>query len=375
MESKEERHMRFKLPVKTSYPPFLRKSAFLLSGMLLAILLMPAKASADPVMVQTGIISGYIWPLLLCATLFEAGIIFLFTRGNFLKLMGNVVIANAITGFIALVGIAVMKNLGTDIIPVGPLAISSFIFKAGIYLLSAYQVNFKKLLAAVAVSNITIATVAIIILSNAVIPSRSPDQSADMLMSQALIRIHHSLEQFRDGYGTYPASLTGGDSANDPLIQGRILDNYPDNPYHNLLVTKRFSPLYLATGYGPHYNISGNQGSDLVFEVRVSLRNKLGRQFGPGLASLRTLKSHEFTPGSFFYQSYDVNNDGIFDDYILGAIGWPESPGTYPVDILDAGTGTVHLVMDDYGEIYPGEPDGLPESTLGILIDGTDIRK
>jgi hypothetical protein len=80
----------------------------------------------------------------------------------------------------------------------------------------------------------------------------------------------------------------------------------------------------------------------------------------------------DIIPGCIFYKSYDFNRDGIPDDYILGAFGWPTGLTTIVVDIIDASTGDISLRLTRDGSIIPGFPDGIPEPLAMIYIAGAD---
>jgi hypothetical protein len=78
----------------------------------------------------------------------------------------------------------------------------------------------------------------------------------------------------------------------------------------------------------------------------------------------------DMVPGCIFYKSYDFNRDGLQDDYILGAFGWPTAVGTVVADIIDAATGEICLSLSSDGTITAGQPDGIPEPLASIYVAG-----
>ncbi|MCK4720927.1 hypothetical protein KAU08_09715, partial [bacterium] len=85
-------------------------------------LLLASPAYADPMLLQTGIMTGHIIPILLAGIALEALIISWFIRKPFPRVLITTFLVNCITGFVGFIAILLVQLKGGYVFPIGPAA-------------------------------------------------------------------------------------------------------------------------------------------------------------------------------------------------------------------------------------------------------------
>lgn len=360
-------------------------------------LLLASPAYADPMLLQTGIMTGHTIPILIAGIALEALIIAWFIRKPFPQILVTTFLVNCITGFVGFIAILLVQLKGGYVFPIGPAAFFAVLIEAPVIALLNYDVPVKRVFLGVTAANFMTAIFALAFISQVVLPAPDPSVADDLKLARSVAIVHNAIEEFHDIYNYYPPGLIGGSGSSsiaensDPLIASGILKSYPENPYSKSLRSLRLNPAYLILGLGdPASHVSLDSPTN-AWEVRWFPAMSNDPRFGGldhvllcanGLSDANyreTLKNTfynmngaDIIPGSIFYKSYDFSRDGIPDDYILGAFGWPTGAATIVVDIIDASTGDICLRLTQDGSIIPGFPDGIPEPLAMLYVAGTD---
>ncbi len=352
-------------------------------------------AQADPMLIETGLATGSFWFVLIAGLAVEALILALLIRRTYIESIVVCLLANAISGFIGFVILLFLRIKGIPIVPPGPLTALAILVEAPLVSLMLVRPPIKRIAAGVTTANLVSGALAIIVLGSITMPPPEPTVLEDNALARSISTVRRAIDTYHDEFGFYPAGLTGGRSdsldstcrADDPLIAAGILESYPPNPYAPYLRSRRFQPAFLFLGIGrPTRPVDLDDPSN-AWEARWFPAMKADSRFGDpdhlllcanGLSDPQVRDTLESTfyhmngadciPGCFFYRSYDFNRDGLPDDYILGAFGWPTGRATVAVDIIDAATGEIHLRLDSQGCVHAGEPDGMPEPVIALHI-------
>ncbi len=172
---------------------------------------------------------------------------------------------------------------------------------------------------------------------------------------QRVREIQQALESYKNAHGYYPAYIWGGDvlswgseGSPDPLLKEGYLPAYPVNPLN--LRRTFFEPRResgwkeLWFGYKSEQFLEiRNLWSQIVNnDPRFGYRGaKMGNILpDPRMPETKLPENVRFTrmdkwlPGGFFYRSYDLDENGYADAYILGVCGDESKQAT--MDIYDA---------------------------------------
>ncbi len=183
-------------------------------------------------------------------------------------------------------------------------------------------------------------------------------------------QIEAAVESYRVAHGYYPNYVWGGDLMSwgstrtpDPLLSEGYLQIYPVNPLNlrrSFFVPRRepgwrelwfgfksdeflkvrslWEPIVLAD---PRFGYRGAKMGNVLPDPRMP-ETKLPDD-------TRFTRGGEWLPGGFFYRSYDLDENGFADAYILGVCGDEASLAT--VDCYDAVNDTLTREID--GMIIP----------------------
>jgi len=390
----EEKNMRAGFSAYRGIDPHTLSRIFVIATA--GFLISSQPAHADPLLLETGLATGSIWPVLIAGLAIESLILSLIIKRPFSEVLTVCLLANAITGFTGFIVLLLLRLNDIPVIPLGPGMVAAWLIEAGAISLMLSKPPIKRIYIGSFAANAASAVIALFILGNLVIPSPDPEVSEDLELARNFNTVRKAIETYHDEKGYFPKALMGGirsldeTGSTDPLLESGILETYPANPYAPNLRSRRFNMVFLLSGLGtPTQQVSLDQPSN-EWEVRwfPILRND--PRFGNpdqallcanGLSdsTVRETLSPTFyhmngadcVPGCFFYKSYDFNLDGEADDYIFGAYGWPTAFGTVPFDIIDAATGEISLSLSSDGTISSGSPDGVPEPVMVLHVAGT----
>ncbi|MCX6646767.1 MAG: hypothetical protein NTY09_10485 [bacterium] len=379
----------------------LRLCNYFLRLLLLAsfIFFLPAsQARADPILLETGIITGHPLGILLAGIALEAVIIACALKLPFRKTLAVTISANMVSGFVGLISYLLVRINGDHAFPLGPAFIFSLLIEIPIIYTFSPHIPFPKILKAVTLANFTSLVIGMVLLTPIVLPARCPTSEEDMEFSRDVANIRFAVEKYYDKYDSFPITLIGGRKCGssgknpDPLLDSGILESYPDNPYADSLRSLRFNPVFMISGIGKPDLPVNFKSPTTAWEFRwFPALNSDPRFGGPensgnllcanGLSdsacretladTFYNMNGSDIVPGCIFYKSYDFNWDGLPDDYILGGFGWPDGIGTVVADIIDRRNGNISLSVCPDGSIIPGQPDGVPEPLAALYIAGS----
>jgi len=371
---------------------------YVLTGLLFLAgsLLIATPLRADPILLETGAATGFVWPFLLGGLAIETLILALIIRRPLFETVAVCLLANTITGFIGFVALLLLRIKGIPIFPIGPAFVAATLLEAPMIALMLVRPPIKRIIIGVTAANFATAAISALVLASLTIPAPSPTQLEDLALAQSVAKVRRAIDEYRTRYGSYPPGLTGGyrtidgtRPSSDPLVASGILQSYPLNPYAPFLRSRRLNTPFLLLGIGsPTRQVELSRPSN-DWEERWFQAMESDTRFGDpdhlllcanGLSDPHVIETLESTfyrmngadciPGCFFYRSYDFNSDGLADDYILGAYGWPDGMATVAVDIIDGATGEICLSIDSNGFVRAGEPDGTPEPVLLLHVAG-----
>jgi hypothetical protein len=375
-------------------PTFIRITLIILAGLSIT-----TPAHADPLLIETGMSAGSLWPILFAGLAVESLILWLIIRRTFGEIVTVCILANTVTGFIGFVALLFFRLKGLPVVPVVPLSIMAITLEAAMISLMLAKPPVWRILSGVTLSNTASALIAVGILLPMNIAPPEPGPDADLRLTSAISTVRQAIDEYYNRYGYYPDALTGGccnhpEGCSDPLIMSGILQSYPENPYARNLRSREFNAMYLLYGIGKPTSEVGLDDPTNAWEAKWFPAMRDDARFGGpdhillsanGLSDPRVrntlgstiynMNGADCIPGCFFYRSYDFDGDSHADDYILGAYGWPTGRATVAIDIIDAATGEICLRLDSMGQIHAGEPDGLPEPVLVIHVAGADTEQ
>lgn len=362
----------------------------------LILFFLPAsQAKADPILVETGAITGHSCEILIAGLALEAVILAWFIKKPFFKALHITILANLITGFVGLVAWLLVQINGDTAFALGPAFLFAILIEAPIISVMVIDVPCLKVIKGVTFANLASLILGLLFLLPVVLPAPQPAPEDDLELSRGVAEIRVAVDEYYDMCKAYPSSLTGGrkdinpNKNTDPLIASGILESYPENPYADSLRSLRFNPVYMIFGIGdpviPVKYSSPSNAWEFRWFPAISNDSRFGDPDGSilcanGLSDRNFIETQNWTfyhmngadiiPGCIFYKSYDFDCDGKPDDYILGAYGWPTGIGTTVADIIDGSTGEICLCLQQDGIIKPGQPDGIPEPIAALYIAG-----
>ena len=312
-----------------------------------------------------------------------------------LRLLGRVVVINALAGAIVLLA-ALTQYLYGD----WPFLHSwgtrdIFLFSTAIELPFAWvtlpKLPFPKFFSLVVIANFLATMVGTAILTW--IPEAigmRPYTTAE-LQQEAIdngAQIHDAIEKFRTNHGgEVPIYIYGGDEGSwsgtgrtDRLLQEGLLEVYPKNPFHlgrGYLPTRQkwtFLGLFFGTklpeyrllrdawmtlldsGREPRFGIKGIRMGNLLSDPLVPMSSQPDRY---------TLAFNgQPMPGAFFYRAYDIDGDGRKESYLFGVLGPEGQPG---IDCYDLKRDA--LLESRAGHLAPAS-DGQPDDVCWIVGGG-----
>jgi len=357
-----------------------------------AFLIAAVPTHADPLLLETGLYTGSVFLLLVVGLGIEILILKLFVKRPIVEIGAAVLLANAATGFIGFVGLLLVNLKGIPVLPPGPLALASAAVEIPLIIWILNRAPVRKIIPGVLVANAVTLIFSLIMLAPVSISPGEPDSSLDLEVTRGLVEVRNAIVEYYEINGHYPEGLIGGSgslSSADPLIASGIINSYPANPYAPYLRSHKFNLKFLLSGLGAPTEQVGLDEPVTEWEVRWFRSLRADPRFGDpdgemlcanGLSDTGAtmtlaptfyhMNGTDFIPGCFFYRSYDFDLDGLADDYILGAYGWPTGMGTVPFDIIDGSNGEISLCLDSHGQILAGVPDGNPEAVLALHIGG-----
>jgi len=355
-------------------------------------LLTAVPAHADPLLLETGMLTRSTGLVIIAGLSIEILILRLFIKRPIIEIVAACLLANAVSGFLGFVGLLLIRLNNIPILPPGPLALAAALVEIPIILWILARVPIKRVIPGVLAANAVTLIFALTLLIPSAIDGPEPGARQDLELNRGLASIKEAVLKYNDLNGFYPDSLIGGSSesvgSQDPLILSGLISSYPANPYAPFLRSRHFNLKFLLSGLGsPTHEVEFDQpNSDweaqwfhtVKADPRFSDRqgtllcaNGLSDSAVPSTLTptFYHMNGTDFIPGCFFYKSYDFDLNGYADDFILGAYGWPTSPGTVPFDIIDGANGEVSLCIDS-GLCIAGVPDGNPESLIGLYVRG-----
>lgn len=202
-----------------------------------------------------------------------------------------------------------------------------------------------------------------------------------------LLEIRDAVEQFNLSHGFYPAYIWGGDPVSwgtsepvDPLLKEGYLAVYPVNPLN--LRRTFFEPRRV---HGLKELWFGHKSVDFLHtrnlwqpildvEPRFGFRGtKMGNVLpDPRIPATRLHNDVRFAinqrwlPGGFFYRSYDLDNNGYADAYIMGVCGDERAEAT--VDCYDARLDALTRIVD--GRLVPSAHDRIRDGVFYLIRQG-----
>jgi hypothetical protein len=205
--------------------------------------------------------------------------------------------------------------------------------------------------------------------------------------------IKEALEEFKLTHGYYPRYIWGGDLKSwgtgpppDPLLNEGYLDAYPVNPL-NLRKTY-FEPrrvpglMELWFGYksidflhvrnlwlpivesDPRFGYRGTKMGNVLPDPRYPETRLMTGD--PRYSETREPSDYRFSvqgrwlPGGFFYRSFDLDNNGAADAYILGVCGDENFQAS--IDCYDARVDRLTTIIGGY--VYPEAHDGKRDGVI-----------
>jgi hypothetical protein len=214
--------------------------------------------------------------------------------------------------------------------------------------------------------------------------------TADDLKAQArsrILEIRDAVEDFKFVHNYYPDYLWGGDMVSwgpgvppDPLLKEGYLAAYPVNPL-NLRKTY-FEPRREAglkelwfgyksddflhtrdlwqpvTDREPRFGFRGTKMGNVLPDPR----NPATKLTGDVRFSINAI----WLPGGFFYRSFDLDNNGYADAYIMGVCGDERAQAT--VDCYDARVDALTRIVD--GRLVPSAHDHIRDGVFYIIRQG-----
>ncbi len=219
--------------------------------------------------------------------------------------------------------------------------------------------------------------------------------------------IKSAIEEYYTTHGYYPRYIWGGDikgwdtgPSPDPLLNEGYLTAYPVNPLHlrkTYFVPRRTAGLK-ALWFGfkssdflhvrnlwepiveqdPRFGYRGTKMGNILPDPRYI------ETISPAPVDFRLEVQGRWLPGGFIYRSFDLDDDGLADAYILGVCGDENAQAT--IDCYDARVDRLTAIIDNRvvpyardgrrdGVIYrekrgfisrPGQIGVLPETTENI---------
>ena len=366
------------------------------------LLTLAQPANADPLLLETGQVLGSPWLILGAGLVLEALILAAFIRRPFKEVLTVCLLVNAISGFIGFVGLVFLKLKGVPVLPPGPMVVAAILIEAPLIALILVRPPIKKIITGAVAANLATGLITLAALAPQPLKPPAPGVSQDLELARATLGIRDAVDKYYEQNGFYPSHLLGGSALdtdpdeipeNDPLLSSGILDSYPANPYAFSLRTRQFTPEFLLLGRLPVTRPVSLNRPMTAWEARWFPIMAQDSRFGDpdnlllsanGLSEPSVRESLDITfyhmngrdcvPGCFFYRSYDFNNDGLADDYVLGAFGWPTGRATVAIDLIDAATGELKLRLDRWGMVHSGNPDGRPEPVLALVVAGTHVN-
>jgi hypothetical protein len=363
----------------------------------LSLLAVNPPVHADPILLQTGVALGSVWQTMAAGILIEAVILALFLKRPFRQAALVCILANLITGFMGFVALLFVRMHGIPARPIGPTSLAAMLVEAPLIAIMLVRPPVKRVIAGVAAANMATALIAFAVLVPRAVSPGMPGSAEDMALARSMSIVQEAVDTYHQRYGYYPAWLAGGsrdcesseEATEDPLIASGILGSYPPNPFAPYLRSQRFNMTFLLTGLGPATSPVSLEDPRDSWETEWFPLMRSDPRFGNpdrellcanGLSENGADESHrtceyrmngtDYIPGCFFYKAYDFDGNGLADDYILGIFGWPSSPGTAIVDLIDGRTGEISLGIDSRGRVLPGHPDGMPEAILALHVQG-----
>jgi len=395
----EEIRMRVSSRFRNTRSMANRSIAAAATAFTILLVLTPA-AHADPLVFQTGMVTGNFWPVLIIGLALEAFILALVIKRPLGEALAVSLMANAVSGFAGFIFFLLLRLYGIGIIPPGPAMVLAILIEAPIISLMLAKPPVKRVITGVATANLATGIIAFIMLSFITFNPDGPSAEDDLSLARGLASLRGAINEYHDLYGFYPESISGGSRLHcdentiiaDPLLRSGILESYPENPYSDHLRSVRYTAKFLLTGLGRVTTPVDLDSPTNEWEARWFPAMQSDQRFGDpdnvllcanGLSDSRFINSLKSTfynmnsldiiPGCFFYKSYDFNSDGLADDFILGAFGWPSGSSSIGIDIIDAATGDICLSMDSNGYLHCGVADGLPEPVAMLYVACTPV--
>jgi hypothetical protein len=206
-----------------------------------------------------------------------------------------------------------------------------------------------------------------------------------------LLEINDAILAYQHTHGFYPEYLWGGDPLSweingrpspDPLLNEGYLPAYPVNPLN--LAKTYFEPrrkyglkaLWFGEKNTEFLHVRNLWQNIVITDPRFGYRGtKMGNVIpDPGVFNsflpndIRFAIQTFWLPGGFFYRSYDLDNNGNADAYILGVCGIEMSQGT--MDCYDARTDT--LTTNILGITVAAARDGIRDGVTYFRKIGFD---
>jgi len=362
------------------------------------IFFLPAsQAKADPILMETGLITGHPLAILFAGLALESLIIAWSLKLPFRKILAVTISANMVSGFVGFISYLLVRLHGDPAFPLGPAFIFATLIEIPVIYTFTSNVPFMRLLKGVTFANLASLAIGIVLLMPIIIPAPDPTAEEEMDFSRGIATIRLAVDKYYDTYNSYPGNLIGGRKSTcswknpDPLLASGILESYPDNPYSDSLRSLRINPVFMISGLGKPVLPINFKSPTNTWEFRwfpaLSSDPRFGGPENTGavlcanglsdsscretLAStFYNMNGSDIVPGCIFYKSYDFNWDGLPDDYILGGFGWPDGTGTVVADIIDRRNGNIYLSVSPDGSIVAGQPDGTPEPLAALYIAG-----
>lgn len=209
-----------------------------------------------------------------------------------------------------------------------------------------------------------------------------------------LLEVRDAVEAYKLAHGYYPGYIWGGDMVSwgstksgrsaDPLLSEGYLPAYRVNPLN--LRRTFFEPrreagwreLWFGDKSIDFLHVRNIWRSVVETDPRFGYRGaKMGNVLpDPRFPETKLPNDAQFTlqgrwlPGGFFYRSYDLDEDGYADAYIMGVCGEESRQAT--IDCYDARLDSLTTVMD--GRLVPSAWDGIRDGVIYKLHRGFTER-
>jgi hypothetical protein len=206
-----------------------------------------------------------------------------------------------------------------------------------------------------------------------------------------LLEIRDAVEDYHVAHGYYPKYLWGGDPVRwraagtgpppDPLLAEGYLQAYPVNPlnlrrtYFEPRRVPGWTELWLGYKSSEFLRVREAWAPIVDSEPRFGYQGaKMGNVLpDPRMPETRLkgdvrfeTKGGLWLPGGFFYRSYDLNNDGYADAYIMGVCGDENAQAT--VDCYDARLDSLTITVN--GQVYPSAYDNIRDGVIWRIHQG-----